>query len=270
MDEVYDIALHHARFAPTRPVCPKVGPICGRSGGSDRRSGLIHHAGQVCPRPSEAIVEVPPVALEVYPLSEVLIPRQASAFGRVRPLDRIEQSAEVAGPVVWRADLDNGDSVLDGQPLLRIDPAPFEARLAAAKAAVQSAEAAVGDLEEESQGLRDRRPGLASQLEAVTREADRLRRAVDSGAVGSSARSTKPKPPDFRPKMPSPSLILPCGVSRPAVPCSALKRPLHSLPKPRPKTSATAAKSLRPLMANLTGLRWNLGNGSRQARSLLR
>ena len=29
--------------------------------------------------------------------------------------------------------------------------------------------------------------GLASQLEAVTREADRLRRAVDSGAVGSSA-----------------------------------------------------------------------------------
>ena len=105
------------------------------------------------PDPSEAIVEVPPVALEVYPLLEVLIPRQASAFGRVRPLDRIEQSAEVAGPVVWRADLDNGDSVLHGQPLLRIDPAPFEARLAAAKAAVQSAEAAVGDLDEESQQL---------------------------------------------------------------------------------------------------------------------
>ena len=139
------------------------------------------------PDPSEAIVEVPPVALEVYPLSEVLIPRQASAFGRVRPLYRIEQSAEVAGPVVWRADVDNGDAVVDGQPLLRIDPAPFEARLAAAKAAVQSAEAAVGDLEEESKGLRDRRPALASQLEAATREAGRLRRAVDSGAAGSSA-----------------------------------------------------------------------------------
>ncbi len=139
------------------------------------------------PDPSEAIVEVPPVALEVFTLSEVLIPRQSSAFGRVRPLYRIEQSAEVAGPVVWRADLDNGDSVQDGQTLIRIDSAPFDARLAAAKAAVQSAEAAVSDLDEESSGLRDRRPGLASQLEVSTRESDRLRRAVDSGAAGSSA-----------------------------------------------------------------------------------
>lgn len=139
------------------------------------------------PDPSEAVVEIPPVALEVYTLSEVLIPRQASAFGRVQPLYRIEQSAEVAGPVVWRADIDNGDSVQNGQPLIRIDPAGFDARLAAAKASVQSAEAALLDLDEESNGLLDRRPGLASQLEALSREADRLRRAVDSGAVGSSA-----------------------------------------------------------------------------------
>ena len=139
------------------------------------------------PDPSEAVVGVPPVALEVYPLSEVLIPRQASAFGRVQPLYRIELSAEVSGPVVWRADLDNGDLVQTGQPLIRIDPATFDARLAAAKASVQSAEAAIGDLDEESKGLLDRRPGLFSQLQALTREADRLRRAVDSGAVGSSA-----------------------------------------------------------------------------------
>ena len=139
------------------------------------------------PDPSEAIVEVPPVALEVFTLSEVLIPRQSSAFGRVRPLYRIEQSVEVAGPVVWRADLDNGDSVQDGQALIRIDSAPFDARLAAAKAAVQSAKASVSDLDEESNGLRDRRPGLVSQLEASTRESDRLRRVVDSGAVGFSA-----------------------------------------------------------------------------------
>ncbi|MEO1372003.1 MAG: HlyD family efflux transporter periplasmic adaptor subunit, partial [Planctomycetota bacterium] len=123
----------------------------------------------------------------MYPLSEVLIPRQASAFGRVQPLYRIELSAEVSGPVVWRSDLDNGDLVQTGQPLIRIDPATFDARLAAAKASVQSAEAAIGDLDEESKGLLDRRPGLSSQLQALTREADRLRRAVDSGAVGSSA-----------------------------------------------------------------------------------
>ena len=58
------------------------------------------------PDPSESIVDVPPVALEVYSLSEALIPRQASAFGRVRPLNRISRGSEVAGPVVWRADLD--------------------------------------------------------------------------------------------------------------------------------------------------------------------
>ena len=142
---------------------------------------------RAAPDPSESIVEVPPVALEVYPLSEVLIPRQASAFGRVRPLHRIDQSAEVAGLVVWRAALDNGDPVQHGEVLLRIDPTPFDARLAATIAAVQSAEAALGDLDEESKGLLDRRPALSSQLEALTRESDRLRRAVDAGAAGSSA-----------------------------------------------------------------------------------
>ncbi len=142
---------------------------------------------RTAPDPAESIVEVPPVALEVYTLSEVAIPRQASAFGRVRPLNQIAQSAEVAGLVVWRTDLANGDSVQKGEALLRIDPAPFDARLAAAKASVQSAEAALADLAEESTGLVERRPALASQLEALTRESERLRRAVDSGAVGSSA-----------------------------------------------------------------------------------
>ncbi|MAV54634.1 MAG: hypothetical protein CMJ28_01610 [Phycisphaerae bacterium] len=139
------------------------------------------------PDPSESIVDVPPVALEVYSLSEALIPRQASAFGRVRPLNRISRGSEVAGPVVWRADLDSGDAVLAGEVLVRLDPASFESRLAAAKAAVQSATAALADLQEESAGLVDRRPALASQRDALARESDRLLRAVQSGAVGSSA-----------------------------------------------------------------------------------
>src|SRR6185436_10716334 len=81
----------------------------------------------------------PEVGVVVVHSREVPLVREAS--GRLAPTRASDVRARVPG-VVQKRLYKEGSMVKEGQPLVRIDPAPFRAQLAAAQANLEQAEAA--------------------------------------------------------------------------------------------------------------------------------
>lgn len=85
--------------------------------------------------------EYPPPEVGVIVVRAHEVPLVREASGRLAPTRASDVRARVAG-VVQKRLYKEGSMVKEGQPLVQIDPAPFQAQLAAAQANLEQAEAA--------------------------------------------------------------------------------------------------------------------------------
>lgn len=121
------------------------------------------------PPPPEVLVET--VALHDVPLT-------FEYAGRVAGFREVEVRSRVSGILLERS-YEEGAVVEKGDLLFRIDPAPFEAALAAAKAQLQRAEAAL----RENQRNFDRRAALVKRGTVSEASLDEARAARDTAAA---------------------------------------------------------------------------------------
>jgi RND family efflux transporter MFP subunit len=71
-----------------------------------------------------------------------------SARGNLIPAQSLVLSSEVGGAIVWKSEkLERGEFVAAGEPLIKIEPIPYELALAQAKATLASARVALADAE---------------------------------------------------------------------------------------------------------------------------
>jgi membrane fusion protein (multidrug efflux system) len=90
---------------------------------------------------NQAPPEFPPPEVGVVVVHAKAVPLVREASGRLAPTRASDVRARVAG-VVQKRLYKEGSMVEEGQPLVRIDPAPFRAQLAVAQANLEQAEAA--------------------------------------------------------------------------------------------------------------------------------
>ncbi len=94
----------------------------------------------------EAPQRLPFVELQTMQLDkqEIVI----SARGNLVPAQSLVLSSEVGGAIVWKSEkLERGEFVAAGEPLIKIEPIPYELALAQAKATLASARVALADAE---------------------------------------------------------------------------------------------------------------------------
>jgi len=84
----------------------------------------------------------PPPAVTVVPVTREPVTEQAEFVGRVEAVDHVDLRARVTGFLQERA-FQEGDDVAEGELLFLIEPDPYEAAVAQARAALQRAQAAV-------------------------------------------------------------------------------------------------------------------------------
>jgi multidrug efflux system membrane fusion protein len=88
-----------------------------------------------CSKPQAAPTPRPPASVSVGKVEQKTMPVEVVAVGNVEAISTVSVRAQVAGEV-QQVHFKEGDFVTKGQPLLTIDPRPFEAALAQAKAAL--------------------------------------------------------------------------------------------------------------------------------------
>ncbi len=88
-----------------------------------------------CAKPQAAPPGRPPASVTVGKVSQKTMPVEVVAVGNVEAISTVSIRAQVAGEVK-EVHFKEGDFVAKGQPLLTIDPRPYEAALAQAKAAL--------------------------------------------------------------------------------------------------------------------------------------
>lgn len=91
--------------------------------------------GAGCTKPQAAPPARPPASVSVGKVTQKTMPVEVVAVGNVEAISTVAVRAQVAGEV-QQIHFKEGDFVSKGQPLLTIDPRPFEAALAQAKAAL--------------------------------------------------------------------------------------------------------------------------------------
>ena len=79
-----------------------------------------------------------PVEVQVERVKRQLLVAKVSASGKIQPKKKVDISASIAGKIV-RLAVEEGDAVHQGDFLLQIDPTPYQAALANAKAALNGA-----------------------------------------------------------------------------------------------------------------------------------
>lgn len=97
-------------------------------------------AGSCNPEPVQvqaAPAAVPVTVIDVQPRA---VPYQPEFIGQTEAFQHVEIRSRIAGFLIRQAYID-GDKVTEGQLLFEIDPKPFEAQLAVAKAQLEQAEA---------------------------------------------------------------------------------------------------------------------------------
>ncbi len=132
------------------------------------------------------------VAANVETLAPGAVAPQLTAFGKVEARRTLELRTQVSGTVVWVADsFRNGLAVSEGDPLVRLDPAPAtealalaEADLTEARAAEAEAAAAVA-LAEEDLAAAEAQAVLRRQ--ALTRQQDLSARGAGSSLAVETA-----------------------------------------------------------------------------------
>ena len=93
----------------------------------------------------------PPAPVRAAKAESSRVPVAVTAFGTVEPVATIELKAQVGGEIV-EVLFKEGDTVVQGQELFKIDPRPFEVALAQAEANVARFEAQLGEAQA---GLRE-------------------------------------------------------------------------------------------------------------------
>ena len=88
-----------------------------------------------CTKPQAAPPGRPPASVIVGKVTQKTMPVEVVAVGNVEAISTVSIRAQVAGEV-REVHFKEGDFVAKGQPLLTIDPRPYEAALAQAKAAL--------------------------------------------------------------------------------------------------------------------------------------
>ncbi|GAI29444.1 unnamed protein product, partial [marine sediment metagenome] len=101
--------------------------------------GLILFGLIGCGSKETAKTELPTPMVTVTPPIEKTIPRYEYATGRTAPLEQVEIRARVNG-YLKKIDFKPGQEVAKGDKLFEIDPEPYKADLAKAKAAQATAE----------------------------------------------------------------------------------------------------------------------------------
>lgn len=125
---------------------------CGSNGGQGGQGGP---GGQAAPPP-------PPVSFVVVQQTPVSL--TTTLPGRTAPFETSDVRPQVNGLVRARSFVE-GDMVRAGQPLYRIDPAPYEAQVASARAAVARAQSTIA-----SSGALARRYGELVKINAIARQ----------------------------------------------------------------------------------------------------
>ena len=106
----------------------------------------------------------PPTAVSYVTVSEQPVALSTELPGRTAPFETSEVRPQVSGLVLARL-FTEGDRVRAGQPLYRIDPAPYQARVASARAAVARSRAAIA-----SSAALARRYGELVKINAISRQ----------------------------------------------------------------------------------------------------
>src|SRR5687768_14050366 len=91
--------------------------------------------------PQQPQGEMPPPEVGVIVVHAKPVPLVREASGRLAPTRASDVRARIPG-VVQKRLYKEGSMVREGEPLVRIDPAPYRAQLAAAQANLEQAEAA--------------------------------------------------------------------------------------------------------------------------------
>jgi len=128
---------------------------CGSNGGQGGQGGQGGPGGQAAPPP-------PPVSFVVVQQTPVSL--TTTLPGRTAPFETSDVRPQVNGLVRARSFVE-GDMVRAGQPLYRIDPAPYEAQVASARAAVARAQSTIA-----SSGALARRYGELVKINAIARQ----------------------------------------------------------------------------------------------------
>src|SRR4051812_42053873 len=86
-----------------------------------------------CTKQQAAAPVRPPTPVMVAKAAQKTMPVQVSSVGNVETIQTVAVKAQVSGPLL-QVNFKEGDFVRQGQVLFKIDPSPYEATLAQAKA----------------------------------------------------------------------------------------------------------------------------------------
>lgn len=106
----------------------------------------------------------PPTPVSFVTLAEQPVQLSTELPGRTAPFETSDVRPQVDGLILARL-FQEGDSVRAGQPLYRIDPAPYQARVASARAALARANAAIA-----SSAALARRYGELVKINAIAKQ----------------------------------------------------------------------------------------------------
>jgi multidrug efflux system membrane fusion protein len=101
-----------------------------------------------CSKPPEQ--KVPPVPVELAPVSKITAPLTIDANGVVEPAQTVTIQGQVSG-TIQEVGFQEGDDVQAGQVLFQLDPRPFEAALRQAEAALARDEATAANAKREAE-----------------------------------------------------------------------------------------------------------------------
>jgi RND family efflux transporter MFP subunit len=148
---------------------------------------LLAALGAGCSEPAPP-PDAPPLVEVATPLSE-RVADWDDYSGRFEPVDAVDVRPRVSG-LIESVHFDDGQNVRQGQPLFVIDPRPYAAELAHARAQVAGARAQLANADAElkrAQALVGNK--LISEADAEVRVAAQLRAAADLAAAEASVQT---------------------------------------------------------------------------------
>ncbi len=134
------------------------------------------------PEPDRLDPEELRTRVEVFPARPLPVRRSWTGYGTARAMNVADVPARVASTVIAIPErIEEGVGLAAGEVIARLDPADFEARLAAAEQAVADLDAQLDRLEVDERRLRDRLELVDERVEVAEAE---LRRVEEAAAAG--------------------------------------------------------------------------------------